>query len=75
MSGRSLRRLPVLALAKYIGTMPMLASARRGPQVNGKVNGAHLGAGTEGGTDVDVWLGAMERVVDAQKEARERLEQ
>ena len=72
MSGRSLRRLPVLAHARYIGTIPMLAPRVVKPALtNGKVNGVHSGTGS--GTDVSVWLGAMERVVESQREERGRL--
>ncbi len=65
MSGRSLRRLPVLAHARYIGSMPL--SAPRQKQVLG--GGAHTSV-----TDVTVWLQAMEKVVDAQAIERGRLQ-
>ena len=65
MSGRSLRRLPVLAHARYIGSMP-LSGPRRKQGANGEV---HTSA-----TDVAVWLQAMEKVVDAQAIERGRLQ-
>lgn len=65
MSGRSLRRLPVLAHAHYIGSMPL--SAQR--QKHGLGGGAHTSV-----TDVTVWLQAMEKVVDAQAIERGRLQ-
>ena len=64
MSGRSLRRLPVLAHARYIGTMPAVRP-RRAEGVNGKAQTS--------ATDVEVWLEAMEKVVDAQGIERSRL--
>jgi pachytene checkpoint protein 2 len=58
MSGRSLRRLPVLAHARYIGTS--IAMQRRNAD--------------SGVTDVSIWLEAMEKVVDAQGIERGRLQ-
>lgn len=51
MSGRSLRRLPVLAHARHIG-----------------VSAASLSSG--GASDVEVWLKAMELVVENEAESR-----
>ncbi|KAI0691385.1 P-loop containing nucleoside triphosphate hydrolase protein [Cytidiella melzeri] len=65
MSGRSLRRLPVLAHARYIGTMPSMGP-RRTEGVNSRTH--------EGATDVVLWLNAMEKVVDAQAIERGRLQ-
>ena len=65
MSGRSLRRLPVLAHARYIGSLAMLHASTA---VNGR-------SGKVGGTDVSVWLEAMERVVEDQAKERERFHQ
>ena len=65
MSGRSLRRLPVLAHARYIGSLAMLNASTT-------VNGRN---GKAGGTDVSVWLEAMERVVEDQAKERERFHQ
>ncbi|KAI0786348.1 P-loop containing nucleoside triphosphate hydrolase protein [Abortiporus biennis] len=79
MSGRSLRRLPVLAHAKYIGTLSMLhprsSSKNQGsgssyPKVGQKANG---GEG-KSSTQVEVWLQAMEKVIEGQANERERLE-
>ncbi|KAH9951790.1 P-loop containing nucleoside triphosphate hydrolase protein [Amylocystis lapponica] len=67
MSGRSLRRLPVLAHAQYIGTLPTLVLAR-------PANGAARAKRGAGATEVEVWLDAMERVVEAQAVERNHLE-
>lgn len=50
MSGRALRRLPVLALARYIG-VGSLTVPNPGEE------------GTRTSADVDLWLDGMERVV------------
>lgn len=61
MSGRSLRRLPVLAHARYIGTLPLVR--------------AHISSKqSPGGTEVETWLDAMERVVQTQAMEKGRLE-
>lgn len=77
MSGRSLRRLPVLAHARYIGTLPMLAArtpaSTRG--IAGKAKGKS--AATEGGvpsTQIEVWLDAIERVIETQRAEKDRLD-
>lgn len=57
MSGRSLRRLPVLAHARHIGAMPLMASRR---------DSHALGTAGKQGTNVMVWLDAMQKVVDSQ---------
>ncbi|EPT02881.1 hypothetical protein FOMPIDRAFT_142272 [Fomitopsis schrenkii] len=75
MSGRSLRRLPVLAHARYIGTLPM--PARATAQINGAAKVKRNGLASENrgaGSDVEVWLDAMERVIDSQASERERFE-
>jgi len=76
MSGRALRRLPVLALARYIGigtsTASVFLSAPATTKI--KINGAPRsrevdGAGnpTKGlSANVDLWLDAMVKVVDDQ---------
>lgn len=64
MSGRSLRRLPVLAHARHIGTMPHMVP-RRGGHAQGTTS-------TQG-TDVMVWLDAMEKAVDGQATERGHL--
>ncbi|KAJ7499106.1 P-loop containing nucleoside triphosphate hydrolase protein [Mycena latifolia] len=65
MSGRALRRLPVLALARYIGSGHLTVRADAQPIANGtsKTTGA----------DVDVWLDGMEKVVREQAKEHERL--
>lgn len=64
MSGRALRRLPVLALARYIGighlTGPTTPAA----------NGARK---VSKGADVNVWLEGMEKIVTEQAKEQERL--
>ncbi|KAI0771888.1 P-loop containing nucleoside triphosphate hydrolase protein [Trametes elegans] len=73
MSGRSLRRLPVLAHARYIGTLPSAI-----PHASAGVNGLTKrstppGQGPNRGAAVETWLGAMERVVENQGLERKRL--
>lgn len=69
MSGRSLRRLPVLAHARYISFMPSLLmraqTIKPSALVRGKVNSTNMGANgsQSSGMEVEVWLDAMERVV------------
>lgn len=70
MSGRSLRRLPVLAHARYIGTLP--AAAPHTARVNG-TSRTKKAAVQGGGTLVETWLDAMERVVQSQATERGRL--
>ncbi|KAI0092756.1 P-loop containing nucleoside triphosphate hydrolase protein [Irpex rosettiformis] len=65
MSGRSLRRLPVLAHARYIGSMT-LAKPRQPRGINDEA--------CTSATDVMLWLQAMEKVVDAQAIERGRLQ-
>lgn len=68
MSGRSLRRLPVLAHARHIGMLSAPAPRTpNDPVANGKI-------GRRGGADVAVWLDAMERVVDGQAVQRGHLD-
>jgi hypothetical protein len=66
MSGRALRRLPVLALARYIGIGPLNL-----PSKAAATNGARKVANT--GADVEVWLDGMEKVVREQAKEHERL--
>ncbi|KAH8999365.1 thyroid receptor-interacting protein 13 [Lactarius akahatsu] len=79
MSGRSLRRLPVLAQARYISLgyapSPNFAVADLAGQkaVNG-TKGSNT-PGPEGrGTPVEVWLNAMEKVVESQAGELKRFE-
>lgn len=70
MSGRSLRRLPVLAQARHMGMLAML------PPKTGSLRGVNGQASAKAKhptTQVETWLDAMERVVDAQAVERERL--
>ncbi|KAJ7228874.1 P-loop containing nucleoside triphosphate hydrolase protein [Mycena pura] len=66
MSGRALRRLPVLALARYIG-IGYTVSPRN---IASTANGARK---SNAGADVDVWLDGMEGVVREQAKEQERL--
>jgi len=78
MSGRSLRRLPVLAHARYISlgyaspTPAAIDSAAQksthGPRESSTPGPSGLG------TPVEVWLDAMERVVDGQAGELKRFE-
>ncbi|KAJ7179324.1 P-loop containing nucleoside triphosphate hydrolase protein [Mycena filopes] len=65
MSGRALRRLPVLALAQHIGIGGLIV-----PSNTTAVNGARKPAT---GADVDAWLDGMEKVVRDQAKEHERL--
>ncbi|KAI1792890.1 P-loop containing nucleoside triphosphate hydrolase protein [Ganoderma leucocontextum] len=71
MSGRSLRRLPVLAHARYIGTLAAVAS--RSSSRPNMMSKQHFTSAR--GTVVETWLDAMERVVQAQGTERTRLQQ
>jgi len=78
MSGRSLRRLPVLAHARYIGTLPILTPAKKSASLNGSTKSKQKGLASQGGsnaTEVEVWLDAMERVIEMQATEKNRLEQ
>lgn len=75
MSGRSLRRLPVLAHARYIGSLPT-GAPRITPKASGlpktaTVPGSQSSHG--GGAGIETWLDAMERVVESQATERSRL--
>lgn len=79
MSGRSLRRLPVLAHARYISlgyASPQIATTDSAGQktVNGSmVSHPHGPSGL--GTQVEVWLDAMEKVVESQAGELKRFKQ
>ncbi|KAF7313625.1 AAA domain-containing protein [Mycena chlorophos] len=66
MSGRALRRLPVLALARYIGighlAPPTTTSGAKGNRKQ------HSGA------DVDVWLDGMEKVIRDQASEKDKIQ-
>ena len=75
MSGRSLRRLPVLAHARYISlgyTSPQIATTDSAAQK--PVNGPRTLGPSGLGTQVEVWLDAMEKVVDCQAGELKRFE-
>ncbi len=79
MSGRSLRRLPVLAQARYIslGYAPTPSFAVADPAGQKAVNGTKVSStpGPEGrGTPVEVWLNAVEKVVENQAGELKRFE-
>jgi len=58
LSGRALRRLPVLALARYISAGVSASNMPASPSPNGLPSkGALL-------SDINVWLSAMEKVVN-----------
>lgn len=78
MSGRSLRRLPVLAHARYISLGYASALAPVDFTAQKAINGIRApGApGPSGlGTQVEVWLNAMEKVVEGQAGELKRFEQ
>ncbi|KAH7922893.1 AAA-domain-containing protein, partial [Leucogyrophana mollusca] len=64
LSGRALRRLPVLALARYIGTgvSKSVVHAPNGTGT-GTAGGGKQGAGAGFQTSIELWLDAMEKVV------------
>ncbi|KAK0498536.1 P-loop containing nucleoside triphosphate hydrolase protein [Armillaria luteobubalina] len=66
MSGRALRRLPVLALARYIGISGVVGVP---PSTSSKGHAQTQQACA----DVDQWLNGMERVVAEQAKEKERL--
>jgi hypothetical protein len=81
MSGRALRRLPVLALARYLGIgykhhVPTLQSPQDGVSRRGSLNGTERreeGPSDRGGAvaDVEVWLEGMESVIlDSAEESK-----
>ncbi|KAI9448287.1 thyroid receptor-interacting protein 13 [Lactarius indigo] len=79
MSGRSLRRLPVLAQARYIslGYAPPPSFTAAGHAEQKATNGTKASStpGPEGrGTPIEVWLNAMEKVVESQAGELKRFE-
>ncbi|KZT26942.1 P-loop containing nucleoside triphosphate hydrolase protein [Neolentinus lepideus HHB14362 ss-1] len=70
MSGRALRRLPVLAHARYIGIGISTASVAAPNTING-----HAKKSRGGSTDVELWLDSMEKVVDSHALEKGRFEQ
>ncbi|KAA1466152.1 P-loop containing nucleoside triphosphate hydrolase protein [Dentipellis sp. KUC8613] len=92
MSGRALRRLPVLAHARYIGlgftptpsSSPSPKKAAQRAPVNGSDRsskakpgggGAPGSSGSNGlGTQVEVWLQAMEKVIESRAGELEKFE-
>jgi pachytene checkpoint protein 2 len=79
MSGRSLRRLPVLAHARYISlgyASPPIAAIDSAAQKTVNDPRASNAPGPSGlGTQVEVWLNAMEKVVEGQAGELKRFEQ
>jgi len=79
MSGRALRRLPVLALARYIGignlsfASPPGNSLSNTPLVNGHGASRKPGSATGQGADIEIWLDGMEKVVRDLGKELERL--
>lgn len=73
MSGRALRKLPVLALARYIGVghlyIPLFES--KAPSPSQAVSDPLMERNR--GVDVELWLDGMERTVEEQAEGKERL--
>lgn len=69
MSGRALRRLPVMAMARFIGVgnVPFSSSAGKGPKPEPS---ASLQTGA---AQVEQWLDGMEAVVKDQAKELDRL--
>lgn len=64
MSGRALRRLPVLALARYLG----MGSTTPSPDtVTDEL--------ATGAADIDIWLDGMSQVIQERMKEREHLQQ
>ena len=79
MSGRSLRRLPVLAHARYISlsyASTQIATTDSAGQktVNGS-RASNAPGPSRLGTQVEVWLDAIEKVVESQAGELKRFEQ
>ena len=70
MSGRALRRLPVLALARYIG-IGNLGIIHPTYQVSRPGEAALQTGGV--GARVELWLDGMEKAVNEQAKEQERL--
>jgi pachytene checkpoint protein 2 len=78
MSGRSLRRLPVLAHARYISLGYTFSALTATDSAHKAVNGSGTpnAPGPSGlGTPVEVWLNAIESVVEGQGGELKRFEQ
>ncbi|KAF9468935.1 P-loop containing nucleoside triphosphate hydrolase protein [Collybia nuda] len=71
LSGRALRRLPVLVLARYIGFGNLYTAPTRSTTPTSR-DSANIGP-TDDGADVEVWLDGMEKVVWQQARELERL--
>lgn len=67
LSGRALRRLPVLALARYIGIGISTSSTPASPAPNGL---SYKGTFQ---SDINMWLNAMEKVIDDRVTEHEKL--
>ncbi|KAF9779464.1 P-loop containing nucleoside triphosphate hydrolase protein [Thelephora terrestris] len=60
LSGRALRKLPVLAYATYSGAFSQGVTSGKG--------------GSQPGTPVETWLNAMEKIIDDKRLEREKME-
>ena len=71
LSGRALRRLPVLALARYIGVgnFNPIHSGTVMPTAPSNTTNADFNVGA----DVEVWLEGMEKVVKEQRKELDHL--
>jgi len=69
MSGRALRRLPVLALARYIGigNLGIRPTTHQASRPGEALQTRGVGA------QVELWLDGMEKAVDEQAKEQERL--
>jgi len=78
MSGRALRRLPVLAHARFINlgyTSPTPAATDPAQKTVNGLGVSHPPGPSGLGTQVEVWLNAMEKVVEGQAGELKRFEQ
>ena len=68
MSGRSLRRLPVLALAHSLGLSQTAAVASLGSTAKGSIAPFEMGV-----TEVESWIAGMDAIVDQHGDEIQRL--
>ncbi|KAH8113358.1 AAA-domain-containing protein [Phellopilus nigrolimitatus] len=74
ISGRSLRRLPVLAHARYIGLMPAPKAQERTKMNYTNSFGSSNLSSRMPPISVEVWLSAMQRVVNDESSNRQRFQ-
>jgi pachytene checkpoint protein 2 len=73
LSGRALRRLPVLALARYIGIGNLNLTNAAPSGSSQSVAEKNVNGRSTVGADVEMWLEGMEKVVKEQRKELEHL--